>query len=240
MWSRRQKGNPRIGESLGDSAGQKRDYGTEAERILRSADLHVQSVFRPLGAITLAIVQASTNCRDAAKKFCADEDTSENHEKEVYLFFEFIYFFMHMTLRKCFRRVPQSRLRLLQDFLLAMVPATAIDSYFAHWPDKLRNDLTDEFIKRLDEAEVEYGTCTPDGDVSRILALLADNVVEILGREKTDVSSLRGLFETVVNELEGMGLNGHILDFEQLTISKQEELRLGESLDQFRMSSRRH
>lgn len=216
----------------------KRDYAAEAEQIMRSAKSDTQRVFRPLGAICTAIIQASTNCRDLAKTLITGEDATERQEKEIYAFFEFIYFFMHMTLRKVHGRIPPSKLRLLQDFLLAIVPGTAIDSYFAHWPKHLKNDLVDEFVERLDASEMEYGTCTADGDKSRILLVLCNHLIEIFDSGATSVQTIRPALDAVVRELEGLRLEEHIREFMNNGMNELDDKRMGESLDQFRSSGR--
>ncbi|HEY1803848.1 MAG TPA: hypothetical protein VGG45_05160 [Terracidiphilus sp.] len=213
-----------------------RNQPAEVERMLRSAELQVQVVFRPLGAIGVAIMQAATNCRDAARKLIAREEGAESRDKEVYLFFEFIYFFMHMTLRKVHGRMSRSRLRLLQDFLLAMVPSAAIDSYFFDWREDLKRDMVDEFVERLDVTEVEYGTCTADGDFSLILTLFTRNLIQILG-EGTDVLTLRPTLEAVAGELEAMQMEESVREFTQIDMSELDEKQMGEGLEKFRFGS---
>ena len=223
---------------MGNPSEPKRNYATEAERILRSAEFDTQRVFRPLGAISVAIVQASTNCRDAVSILLIPEDVTDRQEKEVFLFFEFIYFFMHATLRTAFGRITHSKLKVIQCFLLSMIPATAIDSCFADLPDKLRSDLNEEFVEKLDEAELEYGSCTGDGEVSRMFALLAGRLTHILGHTAIEKRTLELVIETVIPELQGMQLETHISEFAQIEMSEQDQTRMCESLSLFGNNNR--
>jgi hypothetical protein len=209
-----------------------------AEGILHDAAQQTDRVFRPLGAICVSIIQGSTNCRDVAKALIKSEDPTDRQGKEMYVFFEFIYFFMHMTLREAFGRITHSRFELLQNFLLAMVPPSAIDSYFAHLPKKSKNDLIDEFVERLDSTEVEYGTCPPAGEAPRILTLLMWKLKNALGLEKADERALPSILVTAMRELERMQLGKYIDEFGQEKMSEQDEMRIGEWLNQLRLSSR--
>jgi hypothetical protein len=213
-----------------------RNYEAEAKAIMRDAELRTERVLRPIGAIGFSIIQGSTNCRDAAIKLIKSEDPNERLEKEIFLFFEFIYFFMHWTLRSAFERIDQTKLKLLQDFLLEIVPPAAIDSYFAHLPIDAKNDLIDEFVERLDKTEVEYGTCSTDGNVYPTIGLLMKNLTSILGIELTDIRKLLGILTIATREFGNMELDKYIDEFGQNKMNEQDERRMCEHLNQFRLS----
>ena len=192
---------------MGIPGGPDRDYRGEVEGYLRAAHEEVEREVGPMQGIGLAIIQASTNCRDATKCFIEGTYESDRQQKEIYLFFEFLYFFMHMTLRKAFGRVSVAQMKGIQDFLIEFIPATAIDSYFAHWPSNLKEKMIGEFMERLNDAEGEYAACTADGEIARIPMLLTQNVSELLGRSEINEQTVGEILEIVVSELEGMQLN---------------------------------
>ena len=99
-----------------------RDYEADARSILRDAKLRTESILLPVGTIGVSILQGSTNMRDATKKLMKSSGQDDRLEKEINLFFEFIYSFMHWTLRLAIQLIDHSKLMLLQDFLLEIVP----------------------------------------------------------------------------------------------------------------------
>jgi hypothetical protein len=124
----------------------------EMKRRLAEIEKQIQIENKPLGEIGVAIVQAATNCRDAAKASIL--------EREIYIFYEFIYFFMHMTLRQAFGVLNATQMEKLQSYLGPLISSTAIDSYFAHWPDDLKQKMTNDFYEKLNESEMEYSEST--------------------------------------------------------------------------------
>ena len=112
---------------------------------------------RPLASIGMAIIRASEDCSREMKPFI-DGDDKTRQEKKVYLFYEFVYFFMHMTMRYAFGQLSESQIRKLQGFLGPLIAGTAIDSFFLHWPEDLKDKMRSEFYNNLNNAELEYGT----------------------------------------------------------------------------------
>jgi hypothetical protein len=196
--------------------GRERNYREETERLIRMTEQEVKRENGPLGDIGLAIVQASMNCRDAAKRWIESAIESDRQQEQIYLFFEFLYFYTHMTLRKARGQVSDMHLQKLQDFLIILIPATAIDSYFAHWPSHLKEKMSKEFGERLNDAEHEYSECDADGEIARVPMLLAKNVLNLLDRKEIDESMVRGILEVVVHELEGMQMKELIQAMEQI------------------------
>jgi len=187
--------------------GQGRNYRDETEQLLRMADQTIERECGPHGGIALAIVKAATNCRDNVKQWIDSDTESDRQQTEIYLYFELLYFYMHMTLLKVVGRVNSAQLQKLQDFLILLIPATAIDSYFAHWPTHLKEKMNDEFIERLNDAEREYTECDKDNKIAPVLMLLAKNIFDLLGLEEFDESKVRIILEVVMRELEGMQMN---------------------------------
>ena len=132
----------------------------EMKRRLAEIEKQVQIENKPLGEIGVAIVQAATNCRDAAKASIQAPTEKVRIEREIYIFYEFIYFFMHMTLRQAFGVLSATQMGKLQGYLGPLISSTAIDSYFAHWPDDIKQKMTNEFYEKLNESEMEYSEST--------------------------------------------------------------------------------
>lgn len=221
--------------AFGDSGYSNAEH---AERLLRSAQLHTAQVFEPLGIICVEIIQAATRCRDSAKTLFLIDDSTETLEGEIASFLEFIYIFAHIALRKAFGNMSQSRLRLLQDFMLAMIPVSAIDVYFYHLPQTQQADLEDDFIVQLDKAEVEYGNCTPTWNLTQILSVLSKRLREVFPKDRATDRIISRIVGNVAHEIEHMRLDTPVWSFANLTMSESDERRMGNDLLQLRQIRR--
>jgi hypothetical protein len=80
--------------------------------------------------------------------------------REMYIFYDFIYFYAHLTVRHACAQLPEPQIQDLQACLGPHLSRTAIDSYCAHWPDDIKLRMFGEFYDRLNEAERKYAECT--------------------------------------------------------------------------------
>jgi hypothetical protein len=170
-----------------------------------------------VGEIGMAIIQASVNCRDAVKQLIKVPTEKERQKREIFIFYEFIYFYMHLTLRQAFGNLTKERLQKLQGFLGPMISSVAIDSYFAHWPEDLKQKMTGEFYEKLNDAETEYAECaqfdTLVAGEERIKEIfqalffkLSLNVANLAGNEEADLTLLIPVTEVAFNEWSKMHL----------------------------------
>ena len=109
--------------------------------------------------ISLAIIKASHNCKEEISSMLHMSDEKEKTEIEIHIFYEFIYFFMHMSLRASFARLTEEQIKKMQNFLGPIISSTAVDSFFQHWPNDLKEKIQSEFYENLNDAEIEYSTC---------------------------------------------------------------------------------
>ena len=86
----------------------------------------------------MAIVQAATNCRDATKGLIQASTEKDRIEREIYIFYEFIDSFMHMTLREAFVALNTIQMEKLQGYLGPLISSTA----------KIRTSLTGHPISK--------------------------------------------------------------------------------------------
>jgi len=109
----------------------------------------------PLANIGMAIIKAADYCFKEMKPFIDADDEKRRQELEIYLFYEFIYFFMHMTMRSAFGRLSEPQIKKLQGYLGPIIVGTAINSFFLHWPEDLKEKLRSEFYEKLNDAELD-------------------------------------------------------------------------------------
>lgn len=113
----------------------------------------------PLKTLSLAIVTAAdkssriiTERRDGAVASTAD----------IFVFSEFLCFFLHLTMREAFElRFQEVKMEKLRNYLGPLMSGTVVDSFFKHWPEDRKSKLRSEFFDMLNEVEVEYSMCEP-------------------------------------------------------------------------------
>jgi hypothetical protein len=120
----------------------------------------VEKEYSPTAKIGIAIICAAEHCRDRAKVFIAPQSEEEGQQREIVTFYEFLYFFMHMSNRQAFRTLTEAHIEKLHSSLGPLISAVAIDAYFAHWPTDLKDKMRGEFYEKLNVAELEYTDAT--------------------------------------------------------------------------------
>jgi hypothetical protein len=198
----------------------------EIKKMLAETHKHVQEEYRPLGELGKAIIQASVNCRDAVKKLIDMPSEKERQQREIFIFYEFIYFYVHLTLRQAFGNLTKEQTQKLQDFLSPLISSVAIDSHFAHWPEDLKQKMTDEFYQKLNDAELEYTECIDQiqfdsskdrqdriKDIFRALFLkLSFNVANLACNDENNFTLSVPVMDVAMNEWIRMRLDKLIAD----------------------------
>ena len=173
---------------------------------------------KPVSDISLAIVRAATNCRAETKPFVRASSGQTVIVREILVFYEFLYFFMHMSLRQAFA-TPGTDIEALQAILGPLICSTAIDSYCGHWPAHLKQKMSGEFYDKLNQAEVEYSGATQcdaadvgeDVNLARLRALfmtLASNVASLAVDDGKDMTVIEPVMEIAIRQWGEMRLNG--------------------------------
>jgi hypothetical protein len=192
----------------------------EIKKLLAETQKQVEKQYKPLGEIGRAIIRASTNCRDLSKNLISAPTEKERQEREVYIFYEFIYFYMHLTMRYAFVSLTGAQTKKLKDYLGPLISSIAIDSYFAHWPENLKQKMTGEFYDKLNAAELEYTECTQfdsskqkkerlNEKLRALFIKLASNISELASDEK-DIAIVLPVTEIAINEWEKMQMDSLI------------------------------
>jgi hypothetical protein len=147
-------------------------------------------------------------------------------EREAFVFYEFIYFFMHLTMRHASTQLAESQLRTLQRYLGPLISSVAIDSYFAHWPDDLKQKMTSEFYDKLNEAESEYTECTQAGSLGQgedsvrrklraLFMKLGSNISSLSGRAEKELAVITPVALVAISEWKRMRLDNLMAQVEK-------------------------
>jgi hypothetical protein len=144
------------------------------------------------------IFKSSLDCAEALKNYLNDFTEKERQERWIYILFEFIYFFMHMTNRIAFGKLGNEGRIKLQDELAPLIIGPTIESLFGHWPRKLKQGIKNDFYEKLNDAEIEYSGCNellskdhPFTSDKALFSKLARNVAELSGHSNNPAMLLQ-------------------------------------------------
>lgn len=168
--------------------------------------------YEPVRKICLSIVQAAENCKQILKTDLNFEDKKEKDLAEMLVFYEYLYFFMHLTLRLAFNKFTKTQMEKLQEYMGPVIVGTAIDSYIKHWPEDLKEKMKNEFYDKLNQAELEYSECkvildkdNPFSDKA-LFTKLAKNLTEVTGYNNNPAKIVE-IISTSIGEYAKMDLN---------------------------------
>lgn len=149
---------------------------------------HTEETINPLGKTALAIVTSSQYCWQQVKPFIKGKNKKEQEEIEMLTFYECLYFFMHLTVRTAYNlRFSSAQIESLQGYLGPIIASTAVDTFFVHWPQDLKDGIYNDFFKNMNDAEIEYTTCdklfNEDNpcDPKALISKLASNSKKLIG-----------------------------------------------------------
>ena len=165
-----------------------------ARKDIHKARRSTDAVMRPITSLVVGVVSASWQCTQEVKPHLRinSEFTKAPHtpqEQDIYIFYEFLYFFMHLMNREAHRRLPISKLEKLQQVVAPLILPSAVDSFFGHWPQKFKDGIERDLYTKLNDAEEEYSNCKKffndefQIDANALISRLAMNVLSLAGYE---------------------------------------------------------
>lgn len=133
----------------------------QAEKLLRETARAVKELHQPIDDLTLAIVSAGWKCSQSVKPHLRPVKEFAEHPEvqEVYVFYEFLYFYLHLVNRQAHSRLGPDRVAKLQGAVGPLIVPAAVDTFFAHWPEKFKSGIERNFYEKLNDAEMEYASC---------------------------------------------------------------------------------
>jgi hypothetical protein len=168
----------------------------------------------PLETLSLAIVVAADK---SSRIITGRRDGAVASTADIFVFSEFLCFFLHLTMREAFElRFQEVKMEKLRNYLGPLMSGTAVDSFFKHWPEDRKSKLRSDFFDMLNEVEVEYSMCEPllmskEGPLAgnTLLSKLAGRVAAAAGHpddRKTMLAALSAAVDAIeeahLNELE--------------------------------------
>lgn len=115
-------------------------------------------IYEIINGIIIEILKQSINCTDYIKNFIMSNKDAEKAFIEISIYFEFIYFFLHMFLRKSSNLLSPNKISKVQNILGPIISSDAINSYLVEWPEYQKNEFSEMFYDSLNEAEIDYAS----------------------------------------------------------------------------------
>jgi len=86
----------------------------------------------PLGKLGAAILQTSHICSQSFKNLVDEKFGKDSEEVLVQVQYEFLFFFMHLSMRFAFSRLGNDKRTKLQEFLVPILADTTTEAWFGH------------------------------------------------------------------------------------------------------------
>jgi hypothetical protein len=166
----------------------------KAKHAFEETLIEIRRTTKPMEDIGTAIIKASSDCYQQIESNINAANEKDKMEAQFLVLYEYIYFFMHLTMRTASTYMTEQQIKHLQGFLGPLISATAVESFFAHWPEELKEKIRNEFYDNLNNAELEYSTSKEmfsdknplTGD--SLLAKLGRNISEKSGNSMNPVA----------------------------------------------------
>jgi hypothetical protein len=146
---------------------------------------------RPIGDLAFAIVSAAWKCNQKITPYLRPGNKFAEHREvqEVYVFYEFLYFFLHLMNREAHTRLGPDRVVKLRNEVRPLIIPSAVDAFFGCWPEKFKSRIESEFYNKLNDAEMEYASCKglfPERELvgkTDMFSRLAINILDLASYE---------------------------------------------------------
>jgi hypothetical protein len=175
-------------------------------------EIQIDHTYKPVKDICLSIIQAAENCKLILKTDLNFENKKDKDLAEMLVFYEYLYFFMHLTLKLAVGKFTETQMKKLREYMGPLIVGTAIDSYTKQWPEDLKEGIKREFYDKLNKAELEYSECKvildrdkPFSD-NALFTKLAKNITELTGHNNNPVKIVE-IILTSIEEYAKMDLN---------------------------------
>jgi hypothetical protein len=163
----------------------------EAQKTKEIVD-KIQREHEAILELGMAIASAAMQGGHAMRSEITADSEDKANEQFIYVCYEFLYFFMHLTDRFAFQKIGLERRSKLMDALEPLITGPAVDAFFDHWPENMKSKMRSEFRGKMNDAQIGYAECK--GMVSEsdpinsnsLLSTFARNIAELCGNSPTD------------------------------------------------------
>ena len=186
---------------------------SQVEEIAERVRSNVRAVYGPLSDLSKSIIEAADTSHKTVSRAFGISVTGTPSQESIFLLYEFIYFFCHMTMRAAVANgLTRQQVQKVQGFLGPLLALVSIDTFFQHWPDHLKVGMRNEFFEKLNDTEGEYAVCTALASTENpsspdtLFGKLCCNVGMLLGRQ-VDLEFVSVILPIAMEAFLGIGLD---------------------------------
>ena len=112
------------------------------------------------------VLWASYACQDAVEELYDGDSADNKINQQISILYEFVYCYLHLTMRTAFGLLTHPQIVKLQNHIGIVISTGIIESYFASASVTTKFEMTREFFKNVDQAELEYTdiAASPQGE----------------------------------------------------------------------------
>lgn len=142
------------------------------------------SALRKIGK---AVTIAADDCYRKTQPLISFTEEKSKQYASIRIYYEYLYFFRHLALKNAFNRLSVMQMKVLHEYMAGAAIPRAVDIFLKQWPEELQAGMRNEFFKKLNDVEADYGNsrelfakkdpCTSDALTSKI----GRNIAEIAG-----------------------------------------------------------
>ena len=201
------------------------------KRLIEDSRVKDETTNGPVRKLSMAITCATHKAYlNLARVFDFSKEGHPPSQPQILTFYEFMYFFMHLTLRTTVAKgFTESQINKLQGYLGPLLVWTAVESFFKNWPEELKAKMRSEIFEKLNDAEMEYSECkglfSSDDPLNRnmLIGRLAGNAVALWERP-SDESAKMAVVAAATQALSEMNLDRLVDDAKAVIDSVDSEL----------------
>jgi hypothetical protein len=165
-----------------------------------------------LSNLACAIIDVSYKCGQAFKEPIDEKfgkDSKEAMTSWAQVQYEFLFFFTHLAMRSTLSKLGNDKRIKLQDLLGPILVNSTTETWFGHWPEKLKSGIRNDFFANLNRTEFEYaqykGLSPAPGQSPKgtLLWELAKNIARLSGYENNPEVILYCI-DTVINHFNDL------------------------------------
>jgi hypothetical protein len=139
--------------------------------LLEQSDAKVEATYGPVNTLATEIIKVAYSTQQSLADVFGFSAGGEASLPQVLMFYEFLYFFSHLTLRTLAAHdFTEPQIQKWQNVSTPLLSWIAVDSFFLHWPQDHKAKMRSEYYDKLNDAELEYSECrgliSPDDPLS--------------------------------------------------------------------------
>jgi hypothetical protein len=118
----------------------------------------IEKAYTPCKKIGSQILGASNECYQIIKSDINITNEKQKKFAEIMIFYEFIFFYIHVTMKYASIVMTKEQLIKLWQYLTPFFVSAAVEAFFMQWPQERKEKISAFFYNRLNTAEIEYAT----------------------------------------------------------------------------------